>query len=70
MASGLILVILGGFETAGQLMEAIQLQLYIYNTYRIHLSLRTSPQQYLANQSLKVTNKVVQKMGYLDSLGV
>lgn len=49
----------GRFETIGQLMEAIHLQLYVYNTYRIHLSLRTSPKQYLANRGLKVADKVV-----------
>ncbi len=39
------------FETIGQLIEAIHLQLYIYNTYRIHLALRMAPKQYLAKQS-------------------
>lgn len=39
------------FETAGQLIEAIHLQLYVYNTYRIHLALRMAPRQYLAQQN-------------------
>lgn len=40
------------FATKGQLIEAIQLQLYVYNTYRIHLSLRMAPRQYLARKML------------------
>jgi hypothetical protein len=31
-------------------VEAIHLQLYIYNTYRIHLALKMAPRQYLAKQ--------------------
>jgi putative transposase len=38
------------FETTGQLVEAIRLQLYIYNAYRIHLALNMAPRQYLATQ--------------------
>jgi putative transposase len=38
------------FENIGQLVEAIHLQLYIYNHYRIHLALRMSPKQYLVKQ--------------------
>jgi len=40
----------GRFEDVGQLVEAIHLQLYIYNTYRIHLTLRMAPRQYLIKQ--------------------
>jgi len=40
----------GRFENIGQLIEAIHLQLYVYNTYRIHLALRMAPRQYLAKQ--------------------
>jgi hypothetical protein len=40
----------GRFETAGQLIEAIHLQLYVYNRYRIHLSLKMAPKQYLAKR--------------------
>lgn len=36
------------FESVGQLVEAIHLQLYIYNYWRIHLSLKMAPKQYLA----------------------
>ncbi len=35
------------FETVGQLVEAIHLQLYIYNHHRIHLALKTSPLKFL-----------------------
>lgn len=42
------------FEDSGQLIEAIHLQLYVYNTYRIHLSLRMAPKQYLAKQKTAV----------------
>jgi transposase InsO family protein len=38
------------FEDTGQLIESIHLQLYIYNNYRIHLSLKMAPKQYLAKQ--------------------
>ena len=41
----------GRFEDVGQLIEAIHLQLYIYNTYRIHLALRMAPRQYLTQQA-------------------
>jgi putative transposase len=47
------------FITVGQLIEAIHLQLYIYNHYRIHLALRTSPNYFLAKNSPKVVDKVV-----------
>jgi putative transposase len=40
------------FDTKGELIEAIELQLYVYNTYRIHLSLKMSPKQYLAKKML------------------
>ena len=40
----------GRFEDIGQLVEAIHMQLYIYNTYRIHLALRMAPRQYLIKQ--------------------
>ena len=40
----------GRFESIGQLTEALHLQLYIYNTYRIHLALKMSPKQYLVKQ--------------------
>jgi len=40
----------GRFEDVGQLIEAIHLQLYVYNTYRIHLALRMAPKQYLVTQ--------------------
>ena len=40
----------GRFETVGQLIEAIHLQLYVYNWHRIHLSLRMAPKQYLNAQ--------------------
>jgi transposase InsO family protein len=43
------------FESLGQLVEAIHLQLYIYNTYRIHLALRMAPRQYLAKHQMLVT---------------
>lgn len=39
------------FETVGQLVEAVHLQLYIYNHYRIHLALRMAPKQYLEQQA-------------------
>lgn len=39
------------FESVGQLVEAIHLQLYVYNHWRIHLSLRMAPKQYLAQQT-------------------
>lgn len=42
------------FETVGQLSEAIHLQLYVYNHYRIHLALRMAPKQYLAKQAALV----------------
>jgi transposase InsO family protein len=42
------------FEDVGQLVEAIHLQLYIYNTYRIHLALRMAPRQYLTKQQALV----------------
>jgi transposase InsO family protein len=45
----------GRFEDIGQLVEAIHLQLYIYNTYRIHLALRMAPRQYLIKQRELVT---------------
>ncbi len=41
----------GRFESIGQLTEAIHLQLYIYNHYRIHLALKMAPKQYLVKQS-------------------
>ena len=41
----------GRFESIGQLMEAIHLQLYVYNNYRIHLALKMAPKQYLALQA-------------------
>lgn len=37
----------GRFESVGELVEAIHLQLYIYNNYRIHLSLKMAPLQFL-----------------------
>jgi putative transposase len=40
----------GRLETVGQLVEAIHLQLYIYNHHRIHLALRMAPRQYLVKQ--------------------
>lgn len=40
------------FNSIGELIEAIHLQLYIYNHYRIHLSLKMSPKQYLLKQSV------------------
>lgn len=41
----------GRFKDVGQLVEAIHLQLYVYNHYRIHLALKMSPQQYLLKQN-------------------
>lgn len=45
------------FETLGELIEAIHLQINYYNTRRIHTSLKTTPikfkDQYLLNESLK-----------------
>lgn len=41
----------GRFESTGQLLEAIHLQLYVYNHWRIHLSLKMAPKQYLAKQA-------------------
>jgi transposase InsO family protein len=38
------------FSSIGELIEAIHLQLYIYNHYRIHLALKMSPKQYLLKQ--------------------
>jgi putative transposase len=43
------------FETVGQLIEAIHLQLYVYNRYRIHLSLKMAPRQYLTKQRELIT---------------
>jgi len=48
----------GRFETIGQLVEAIHLQLYIYNHHRIHLALKTAPKKFLANEK---HNKTTQK---------
>ena len=45
----------GRFENVGQLVEAIHLQLYVYNHYRIHLSLKTAPKQYVAKQAQLAT---------------
>jgi putative transposase len=39
------------FANIGQLTEAIHLQLYVYNHYRIHLSLKMAPKQYLVRQA-------------------
>ena len=39
------------FITKGQLIEAIHLQLYIYNHHRIHLALKMAPRQYLVEQA-------------------
>lgn len=39
------------FESVGQLVEAIHLQLYIYNHWRIHLALKMAPKQYLSKQT-------------------
>lgn len=44
------------FESVGQLVEAIHLQLYVYNHHRIHLALKMAPKQYLIKQSLLVVN--------------
>ena len=44
----------GRFVDIGQLVEAIHLQLYIYNHYRIHLALKMAPKQYLAQQATLV----------------
>ena len=41
----------GRFRDVGQLIEAIHLQLYVYNHYRIHLALKMSPKQYLVKQA-------------------
>jgi putative transposase len=38
------------FTSVGELIEAIHLQLYIYNHYRIHLALRMAPKQYLRKE--------------------
>lgn len=46
----------GRFRDVGQLVEAIHLQLYIYNHHRIHLALKMSPKQYLVKQSQLVAN--------------
>ena len=43
------------FESVGEVVEAIHLQLYVYNHYRIHLSLKAAPKQYLAKQAQLVT---------------
>ena len=40
----------GRFADVGQLIEAIHLQLYVYNRYRIHLALKMAPHQYLTRQ--------------------
>ena len=40
------------FDSIGELIEAIHLQLYVYNHWRIHLALKMSPKQYLVKQSL------------------
>jgi transposase InsO family protein len=42
----------GRFVNIGQLIEAIHLQLYVYNHHRIHLALRMAPIQYLAKQQM------------------
>jgi putative transposase len=39
------------FVNVGQLVEAVHLQLYIYNHYRIHLALKMAPKQYLTKQA-------------------
>jgi len=44
------------FRDVGQLVEAIHLQLYVYNNYRIHLALKMSPKQYLVQQEQLVVN--------------
>lgn len=41
----------GRFESVGELVEAVHLQLYIYNNYRIHLSLKMSPAQFLQEET-------------------
>lgn len=46
------------FTVLGQLVESIHLTLHIYNTYRIHTSLRMPPLQYL-----KATEPVSEKWG-------
>lgn len=45
----------GRFESVGQLVEAIHLQLYVYNHWRIHLALKMSPKQYLTKQQALVS---------------
>lgn len=44
----------GRFASIGQLVEAIHLQLYVYNHWRIHLVLKMAPKQYLAQQTALV----------------
>jgi putative transposase len=44
----------GRFVNMGQLVEAVHLQLYVYNHHRIHLALRMAPVQYLAKQAALV----------------
>lgn len=44
----------GRFATVGQLIETIHLQLYVYNRYRIHSSLKMAPKQYLASRRTAV----------------
>ncbi len=46
----------GRFRDVGQLIEAIHLQLYVYNHYRIHLALKMAPKQYLLKQPELVVN--------------
>lgn len=50
------------FETLGELIEAIHLQINYYNTKRIHTSLKTSPtkfkDQYLLKESLKTLKNI------------
>jgi len=50
------------FETLGELIEAIYLQINYYNTNRIHTGLKTSPikfrNQYILNQTLKNSNNL------------
>jgi len=45
----------GRFGSVGQLTEAIHLQLYVYNHWRIHLALKMAPKQYLAKQQVLAT---------------
>ena len=46
----------GRFLSVGQLVEAVHLQLYVYNHYRIHLALKMAPKQYLVKQFDLVAN--------------